>query len=87
MLALRPDDESPYLVRLEGFGDCLAPVDSARVIRSRAGGEERRWNQRTCAFEVAASMSLALHPRAARVAVGLWHECKAAGVVYAVDFG
>jgi hypothetical protein len=87
VLALRPDDESPYLVRLEGFGDCLAPVDSARVIRSRAGGEERRWNQRTCAFEVAASVSLALHPRAARVAVGLWHECKAAGVVYAVDFG
>ncbi|KAH8076758.1 hypothetical protein JL721_782 [Aureococcus anophagefferens] len=87
VLALRPDDESPYLVRLEGLGDCLAPVDSARVIRSRAGGEERRWNQRTCAFEVAASVSLALHPRAARVAVGLWHECKAAGVVYAVDFG
>ena len=77
---------APYEVRLEDGSRCFAPVDTPAVIRAEAGEEEIVWNPRAQALEVAANTSLALHPSSSRLAIGLWRDGVAAGVLYSVDF-
>ena len=78
----------PYLVHLDGGDICYAPVDDARIIRSAVdAGEDLAWNGCTQALEVAARASLVIHPSSSRLAIGMWHDHAAAGVLFSIDIG
>ena len=77
----------PYLIHLDRRDSINPPVDHPETIRAAADGEEVSWNSRTRAMEVAATVSLVLHPSSSRLSIGMWHERAAAGVLYAVSFG
>ncbi len=72
-----------------------APLDARRgsvspqamLIRPAGGGEEIEYNEWTGTMEVAATAYLAVHPSTSRLAIGLWHNGAAAGVLYSVGFG
>ena len=78
----------PYLVRLDSGETCYAHLDHHGLIRSvngESGREELAWNSRANAMEVAATACLVVHPSSTRIAIGMWHEHVAAGVLYSVD--
>ena len=78
----------PYRVHLERGDDCYASRDHPEVIRSGGGNhEELIWNARTKAMEVAAAASLAVHPSSSRLAIGMWREGVASGVLYSIEIG
>ena len=77
----------PYLIRLDDGETCYAHLDHPGLIRSATDGEERSWNERTQAMEVSATASLAIHPSSSRLAIGMWHDIAAAGVLFSIDIG
>ena len=88
VVAAQHFDAAPYLVRLDSGGECVVPVDSLDLIRTPGGGgEELSFNRGTDKMEVAATTNIALHPSASRLAIGMFHNGAAAGVLYCVDFG
>jgi len=77
----------PYMVHLDRGDSCFAQHDHPGLIRAAVAGEELAWNGRTQAMEVAATASLVIHPSSSRLAIGMWHDEAAAGVLFSVDIG
>ena len=77
----------PYLIHLDSGDACCAPVDHPDMIRSVDSTEEVSFNTRTRSMEAAATTSLVLHPSSSRVAIGMWHNGAAAGVLHSIAFG
>ena len=77
----------PYLIHLDQGDACHALHDHHEMIRAVANVGEVSWNSRTQAMEIAATACLALHPSSSRLAIGMWHDCAAAGVLYSISLG
>ena len=75
----------PYLIHLDRGDACYASLDRPETIRARADVAEVCWNERTQSMEVAATASLVLHPSSSRLAIGLWHNGAAAGMLYSIS--